>query len=163
MRTSPAFLHVQRDPVACILGIDPGITGGIAFYFPGNPSMIAAEDIPVAGGEVDVDLLAARLRHMTPAHAFIERASAMPKQGVSSTFKFGAAYGALRAVVAACQIPTTLVTPAVWKKHYRLSADKEQARAMAIRLWPGAGCFSRKKDHGRAEAALIARYGAAAE
>lgn len=147
------------DPVACILGVDPGITGGIAFLFP-NSGRVIAEDIPVAGGEVDVDTLAARIRQMAPTVAVIERAGAMPKQGVASTFRFGMAYGALRAVVTAMQVPVHLVHPTVWKRHFRLTAEKELSRALAIRLWPGAGHFSRKKDHGRAEAALIAQFGA---
>jgi len=46
------------------------------------------------------------------------------------------------------------------KTHFGLDADKEKSRALAIRLWPGCGYFSRVKDHGRSEAALIARYGA---
>lgn len=141
-------------------GIDPGITGGVAYYFPDNPKHITAEDIPNVNKEVDVDTLAARLRQMKPDVAFIERVSAMPKQGVSSTFRFGEAYGALKAVVAALDIPCHLVTPAKWKQHFRLSADKELSRALALRMWPGVGCFSRKKDHGRAEAALLAVYGA---
>lgn len=145
---------------ACILGIDPGVTGGIAFYFPDAPARITAEDIPVAGGEVDVDTLAARVRQMGPTHAIIERASSRPGQGVASTFKYGQAYGALRAVVAALAIPSTLVTPARWKRHFGLDADKERSRALALRLWPGHDCFRRKSDHGRAEAALLAKYGA---
>lgn len=148
--------------VRVVLGIDPGLTGGIAFLFPAW-GRVAAEDVPLAGGEVDVDTLAARLRQMAPTVAVIERVHSMPKQGVSSTFKFGMAYGALRAVVAAMQIPTHLVTPQAWKRHFRLGADKEESRELALRLWPGErsdGAFRRKKDHGRAEAALIARYGA---
>lgn len=147
-------------PVSYILGVDPGITGGLAFYAPDEPSLVVAEDLPVVGNEVDVDTLARRIRQMAPTMAVIERVGAMPGQGVSSTFKFGAAYGAIRAAVAVLEIPTHLVTPAVWKRHFRLSADKEMSRALALRLWPGVGCFARKKDHGRAEAALIARYGA---
>lgn len=42
----------------------------------------------------------------------------------------------------------------------RLDADKERARALAIRLWPASRHFERKRDHGRAEAALLARFGA---
>src|SRR5680860_752322 len=85
------------DPhVLCVMGIDPGITGGISFYFPMHPDGVIAEDIPIAGGEVDVDTLASRIRQLAPDMAVIERVGAMPKQGVSSTFKFGAAYGALR-------------------------------------------------------------------
>jgi len=140
-----------------LLGIDPGISGGIAFL--DHNGSILATDIPVVGGEVDVDTLARHIRTMAPDVAIIERASSMPKQGVSSTFKFGVAYGALRAVVAVCEIPTHIVSPAVWKKHFRLDSDKEKSRALAIRFWPGIGFFARKKDHGRAEAALIAKYG----
>jgi crossover junction endodeoxyribonuclease RuvC len=140
-----------------ILGVDPGVTGGISFRYPDR---IVAEDIPVVGGEVDVDTLVRRVREMCPRLAVIERAGAMPRQGVSSTFKYGVAYGALRSVVALCNIPYQLVTPAKWKNHFRLDADKEKSRALAIQLWPGCGFFSRKKNHGRAEAALIALYGA---
>jgi crossover junction endodeoxyribonuclease RuvC len=140
-----------------ILGVDPGITGGIAFLFANR---VVAEDIPTAGGDVDVDTLVRRVREMQPALAIIERANAMPKQGVASTFKYGVAYGALRTVVALCNIPYRLVTPGKWKNHFGLDSDKEKSRALAIQFWPGCGYFSRKKDHGRAEAALLARYGA---
>ena len=147
----------QGDGSSPILGVDPGITGGIAFLFANR---VVAEDIPTAGGEVDVDTLVRRVREMQPALAIIERANAMPKQGVASTFKYGVAYGALRTVVALCNIPYRLVTPGKWKNHFGLDSDKEKSRALAIQFWPGCGYFARKKDHGRAEAALIARYGA---
>ena len=89
----------------------------------------------------------------------IERVLSMPKQGVLSTFKFGVAYGMARAAVVALAIPYVLVTPGKWKRHFGLTSDKELSRAMAIRLWPGAGCFRRKRDDGRAEAALLALWG----
>jgi hypothetical protein len=141
-----------------ILGIDPGVTGGIACLYPDGT--IVAEDIPTAGGCVDVDTLARRIRELAPRLAIIEKAQAMPKQGVVSVFRYGAAFGALCAVTAICEISTHLVSPRKWKTHFGLDADKEKSRALAIRLWPGAGCFARKKDHGRSEAALLARYGA---
>lgn len=92
-------------PLGCappILGIDPGVHGGVAFLYSGH---VTADDIPVVGGEVDVDALVRRVREMRPRLAIIERAGAMPQQGVSSTFKYGVAYGALRTVVALCNIP----------------------------------------------------------
>jgi hypothetical protein len=150
----------MSGPEHCIIGIDPGISGAIAFYFPSRPDLIAVEDLPVAGGEIDAATLARRIAQMTPTFAAVEQVHAMPRQGVSSTFKFGCAYGAIRGVVSALGIATHLVTPGRWKKHFRLSADKEQARALALRLWPGSEHFSRKKDHGRAEASLLARFGA---
>ena len=65
-------------------------------------------------------------------------------------------------VLAALAIPCTLVTPGVWKRHHGLiGGDKSESRAKAIALWPGhADLFKRRKDDGRAEAALVAVYGA---
>jgi hypothetical protein len=145
----------------CILGVDPGVSGAIAFYFPAHPDRVAVEDMPSAAGDVDAVTLAKRIAAMGPDLAFLERVNAMPGQGVSSTFKFGRAYGVALGVIGAAAIPLHLVTPSKWKGHLRLSSDKEQARAMALRLFPACSeHFKRKKDHGRAEAALIARYGA---
>lgn len=142
----------------CILGVDPGSSGAIALYWPSAPHTIIAEDVPTVDGAINPAALARRLEEARPSLAMVELVGAMPKQGVSSTFKFGVAYGLVRGVIGAAFIPMHLVTPGKWKKHFRLSSDKEEARALATRLWPAATCFSRKKDHGRAEAALIARY-----
>jgi hypothetical protein len=144
----------------CIAAFDPGSSSGaVAFYFTAHPGQISAEDLPVVASQVDPSTLAARLKQMCPDAAVIERVSAMPRQGVSSTFKFGTAYGILQGVVAALEIPVHFVMPGRWKKHFGLSAEKEESRARALQLWPSrSDLFSRKKDHGRAEAALLARY-----
>jgi hypothetical protein len=141
-----------------ILGIDPGVTGGVAALGPDG--RIDAFDIPTVDGSVDVDTLVRRIREHAPRLAIIEKAQAMPKQGVASVFKYGTAFGALCAATSVLEIPTRLVSPRKWKTYFGLDADKEKSRALAIRLWPGCGFFERKKDHGRAEAALLARYGA---
>jgi crossover junction endodeoxyribonuclease RuvC len=112
-------------------------------------------------GQINGAELAQRIQQIKPGYAMIELVSSMPKQGVASTFKFGRAFGTVLGVLAATGTPYHFVGPGRWKKHFRLSADKEQARALAVRLWPeAAGQFSLKKHHGRAEAALIARYAA---
>jgi hypothetical protein len=152
--TEATALDVRSDRI--VMGVDPGVTGGLAFV---SNSMIEAFDIPVVAGEVDVDELVRIVRRFGPALAVVERAGAMPKQGVASTFKYGVAYGALRATLVACNVPTHLIAATKWKKAYLLDRDKEKARALAIRFWPGCGLFARKKDHGRAEAALLAKYG----
>jgi crossover junction endodeoxyribonuclease RuvC len=140
------------------MGGDPGLTGAISFYFPAE-NAISVEDMPVVAGDIDGASLAARIAQMKPAVAVIELVGSMPGQGISSTFKFGLGFGILRGVIAACGVPMHLVSPAKWKRSYGLDADKEKARAMALRLWPSrADLFSRKRDHGRAEAALLARY-----
>jgi crossover junction endodeoxyribonuclease RuvC len=144
---------------SCILGIDPGLSGAISFLFHSAPYRVAAEDMPVVDGRVDVVTLADRIRQMQPSIAIIENVHSMPKQGVASTFKFGLACGAVHGVLGALAIPHHFVTPQVWKKHFRLSADKEESRSLALQRFPVTGFyFTRKKDHGRAEAALIALY-----
>jgi crossover junction endodeoxyribonuclease RuvC len=142
------------------MGVDPGLSGALAFYFPAAPDFVTPEDMPNVAGEVDCATLATRIRQMAPDLAIVERIGSMPGQGVSSTFKFGARFGAIRGVLAALEIRTVLVAPAVWKKHFRLDSDKEKARGLALRTFAKSpGHFARKKDHGRAEAALLALYG----
>lgn len=146
--------------MTCILGIDPGVSGAIAFFFSETHDRVAVEDVPTVAGEISAHLLADRIKTFGPSIAIIERVSAMPGQGVSSMFGFGVSFGQARGVIGALNIPLHYVTPTKWKKHFRLSSDKEEARELAIRLFPTcAASFARKKDHGRAEAALIARYG----
>ena len=93
-----------------------------------------------------------------PSHAVIERAQAMPKQGASSGFKYGRATGALEAVITCCEVPLTIIEPTAWKKIHGLrGSEKEASRQRALQLFPSAhALLARKKDHGRAEAALLA-------
>jgi hypothetical protein len=145
----------------CVLAVDPGLSGAIAFYFPEVPDRIAVEDMPVVDGNVDCATLGARIKQMMPDLAIVERVGSMPGQGVASTFKFGASYGAVLGVLAALEIRTVLVTPQTWKRHFKLDSDKEKSRALALRTFTkSSGHFSRKRDHSRSEAALLALYGA---
>lgn len=144
-----------------VMGIDPGISGAVAFYFPMVPGRIAVDDVPVAGGEINVNELARQIRIHRPTLAVMEKVSAMPGQGVVSMFNFGRSYGDVRGVIGAMDVPLHFVTPQKWKKHFSLPADKEQCRLRAIRMFPNAAeSFKLKKHDGRAEAALIALYGA---
>ncbi len=153
-----------------MLGCDPGIRGGLAIIEVVDavaPKLVDTIDIPVTGvgAKERVDVLAVRdwIAKHRPQHAYIERAQAMPRQGSSSGFKYGRSVGHLEAAVVCCLVPMTIVEPAMWKRHYRLRGDdKESSRQRALQLFPSAHAkFVRKKDHGKAEAALIALYGAA--
>jgi crossover junction endodeoxyribonuclease RuvC len=155
-------------PRTTVLGVDPGIHGGLAIvrFVDGKvPELIDAIDIPVTGlkAKERVDVLAIRtwIAAQQPDHALIERAQAMPKQGASSGFKYGRSVGAIEAVIALCGVPLTIVEPSMWKKCHGLrGGEKEASRQRALMLFPNAhALLARKKDHGRAEAALIARYG----
>jgi crossover junction endodeoxyribonuclease RuvC len=149
------------------LGIDPGIHGGLCVIEVMSEAahVIDAIDVPVIGSAAKerIDILGVRewLLVHRPAFAFVERAQALPHQGASSGFKFGRATGALEATVALCGVPLEIVEPSMWKKFFRLPGkDKEAARQRALELFPAAYLlFARKRDHQRAEAALIALFG----
>ena len=151
------------------LGVDPGIRGGLAIIaIDANstaPRLVDTIDIPVTGvgAKERVDVLAIRkwIAQHAPQHALIERAQAMPKQGASSGFKYGRAVGAIEAVITCCAIPLTIIEPTAWKKFHALrGGDKEVGRQRALQLFPAAhALLARKKDHGRADAALIALAG----
>lgn len=150
-----------------VVGIDPGITGAIGVLKDG--AFASVEDLPVmANGrrnQIDaagVDDLLRQVRTVWPHESFavvMEQVSAMPGQGVSSMFSLGDSFGALRAVVACRRLALDLVTPAKWKRDMGISKDKDFARAKAIQLFPDASVvLSRKKDHNRAEALLLALW-----
>ena len=143
----------------CIMGVDPGLSGALSFYYPEHPYQIACYDMPVDTHGVDGNALAKIIRQFMPDVAFVERVHSMPKQGVASTFTFGEAYGVAKGVLFALGIKIELVAPRVWKRELELSSDKNESLDMARMLWPGSDHFKRKKDNGRAESALIAFYG----
>jgi len=145
------------------VGIDVGLSGGLAAVDTATRQLIDAVDIPTIGDGAKrrVDVLAVRAwleAHKPIEHAALERAGVMPRQGIASGFRYGRAAGALEAVVALLEIPLTLVEPAVWKRRLGLlGGDKETSRQRALQLFPSAhALLALKKHHGRAEAALIA-------
>jgi Holliday junction resolvasome RuvABC endonuclease subunit len=153
-----------------LLGIDPGLAGGLAavgFVSDRRAQLLEAIDIPTTGEKakrrVDVGLVLGFIQRHAPAHAFIERAQAFKDQGSSSGFIYGRAVGALEACIDGMQVPLTVIEPTAWKKaHALIKTGKEDSRQRALRLFPEGGTFlARKMDHGRAEAALIAWYGRA--
>jgi crossover junction endodeoxyribonuclease RuvC len=159
---------MEAAMIVVVVGVDPGTSGGLAKVAVADaaaPQLIEAIDIPVIGTgakeRVDVAAICAWISQHDVRHAYIERAQAMPKQGASSGFKYGRAVGAIEAAIALSGIPLTIVEPSVWKRFYRLPGkEKEASRQRALQLFPAAhAALARKKDHGRAEAALIALYG----
>lgn len=140
-----------------IMGIDPGsVSGAYALLMPNGQALV--EDLPVVDKQVNASAFAKMITQTPPSVAVVELVGSMPKQGLSSTFKFGMGCGIIRGVLAALDIPVIQVTPAKWKRALGLNADKEKSRALAIRLYPGARGLDRKRDAGRAEALLLAHW-----
>jgi hypothetical protein len=121
----------------------------------------SADDRQTSPPRVDAANLADLIRERGPyAFAIVEQVGARPGQGVSSMFRFGQAHGTILGVIGALAIPVRYVSPAKWKKALSLNSDGETSRARAIETWPAqAELFARKRDHSRAEAALIGLYG----
>jgi len=149
-----------------ILGIDPGASGAVAVL--DGPALVAVHDMPtkkvkVSGKmktRIDSRALYEALHDYQVTHVFLEQVSAMPGQGVSSMFAFGRATGIAEGVAATKSKELIEVRPQVWKKHFGLDGHKDGSRDAAMERWPGmASYFQRKKDDGRAEAALIGLWG----
>jgi len=141
-----------------VIGVDPGMSGAIAYVDHGH--LLTVVDMPVVGNDISTALLTQMVRmHDDVTWAAVERVHSMPKQGVATTFKFGMAYGMVRAAVGGLLVPMEEPTPNVWKKSFNLDADKEKARLLALKLFPDkAELLKNKGHHGRAEAALIALW-----
>lgn len=131
------------------LGVDPGKSGAIAAIY-GNG---VVDCMKLSETEHDVARWLEEYRF--DSFAMLEQVSAMPKQGVASTFKFGTSYGFLRGILAAFEIPFETVTPVKWQATMkcRTGGDKNITKAAAQRLYP-----SLKITHANADAILLAEF-----
>lgn len=151
-----------------ILGIDPGLHGAIALLDPLKLKVLEVIDTPLVyrNGKNEIDVyelglwLDFRVEHID--FAVIEDVGVMTGQeGRVSMFNFGKNTGIIHGALGTLGIPMYLVKPAVWKSLMGLSRDKEASRALATKTFPSARDFWPLKKHdGRAEAALLALFGA---
>lgn len=151
-----------------ILAIDPGASGALAFFNPeaGTLEIIDTPVVQVKRGtktktEISPQMMSAVIRALDPKIAILELVGAMPGQGVSSMFQFGRGVGMYEGALAALQIPVTYITPQGWQKAVNARSGKDGNRQRAAELFPAyAHLFARKKDDGRADAALMAWWAA---
>ncbi|CAI5508112.1 unnamed protein product [Closterium sp. Naga37s-1] len=97
--------------------------------------------------------------------AYVEQARPFPSDGKLGWYGCGFGFGVWMGVLAASGFDVTAVTSVRWKAAIRSQAQlaftsKEDSRQLALSLFRSlAAQLKRKKDHGRAEALLIATYG----
>lgn len=153
-----------------ILGIDPGLTGAWALIGPDGTTV---EDLPVIRDSTLAWIDSSALEHVLRLHgvghgtvAYVERVHAMPKNGSQAAFSQGMTLSSILAVLQILAVPVKFVPPQTWKRAHgliseatdtdstrkRRSLDKARLQFPNLRL-------DRVKDHGRAEALLIAAYG----
>lgn len=152
-----------------ILGIDPGLTGGIALYSMTNRKLLFVKAMPPNPARRTLPLqppldLKAISRIIEPfsdtiRFAAIEGVHSMPGQGVASTYTFGLVTGMMYGVCTGLGLKTLTVQADVWKSALNLSNMKTKSIAMAKARFPKFESeFEGKGADGRAEAALIAEY-----
>ena len=142
-------------------GIDPGQTGAVAIL-NSDLNVMALEDWPG-----DIESAAAIFQGLylefNPAFTCIEHVTAMPKRGISSTFKLGTNLGAWQGIISALQVRYRLIRPREWQRAMfdpgTGREPKERSLTTARRLFPNTELHL-KKHHGRSDALLIAGYAA---
>ena len=169
-----------------VIGVDIGITGGIALLqgdtarvwdFPTIERLVGKKKrrrldpnglARLIGGVVLADYL-----DPDDAVAYVERAHASPRMGVSSAFAFGECLGLVVGILAHLAVPIHFVNPEQWKRGMGLTKkgsrelgrneerDKHPSIDLARKLYPALHQqLNYAKHDGRAEALLIAHWGA---
>ena len=151
-----------------IIGIDPGLSGGIAVL--DDLKIYDIFDMPIMseGKKNKNQLNSAQLVNIINEHVLknedtfviVEQVSAMPGQGVTSMFNFGQTFGSIKGICAALKLPIFYVRPAKWKKHFELiNSSKDASRTKVIEIFPYISSeLSKKKDSNKADAVLIASF-----
>ncbi|KAI5411751.1 variant 5 [Lathyrus oleraceus] len=95
--------------------------------------------------------------------AYIEQSIPFPKDGKQGWWSGGFGYGLWIGILVSSGFTVVPVPSFTWKAKFELSGSKtakDDSRKLASTLFPSlSSLLSRKKDHGRAEALLIAAYG----
>jgi len=147
-----------------VFAVDPGMTGALAMV---DTLGARVEDLPlmrdqslawIDGHDLLRTLLEWRDGQPQPIPLWIERQSARPGQGVSSSFKSGCVLGSIIATAQAACCQIHFVSASKWKQAMGVTEDKNSSLDKARLLFPLIE-LNRKKDHNQAEALLIAQYG----
>lgn len=144
-----------------IIGIDPGMSGGIVAMFLEGLRVYGVYPMPKTEKDIS-NMLSLSVPEKQKVFAYIEKVHAFPGQGVSSTFKFGKNYGFLRGCLISLGIPFEEVLPRTWQKEFKMSKDKNESntewknrlKGKAQQLFPNADITLKTCD-----ALLIAEYG----
>ena len=154
-----------------VLGVDPGLTGAITLL---SDKDLEVWDIPTfellknkkKRNELDMHGLGKILSDLRPfaSKAYVEEVHAMTKkgvkQGVTSMFSFGWVCGAIRQALVDRDFAIEMVSPRKWQLALGVKKGSDGSLLRASELLPSyADKWSRKMDHNRAAASLIAYYG----
>lgn len=154
-------MAVERQG-SVICGIDPGLTGAVAFI-GAIPAIVY--DMPIvrvhSKGYVDGLVLRNWFVEHRPNLIVIEMQGVRPGQGISSSGQIMLGYGGIVSVALSMNCAVELVAAPSWKRKFGLlNKDKDACRLLMLKRFPElADGLRRKKDHGRADGLAIAEYG----
>jgi len=143
-------------------GIDVGFSGAIAIL-GWDGDVLQTNEMPIIQvgkkRELNEPNIKFILEGFKPLVVGIEKAQVMPGQGISSSGRYMGSYGFLRGVCVGLGLEYQLIHPRTWKKAMMPDMPKEkEASIMRVgQLYPDV-VLERKKDHGIADAILIARH-----
>ena len=179
--TSPSSSSDDDDVEAArgwtLLGCDSDAGGALAVVRGpslGNVASVDVHDCPTYKAEVngrirkrlcveDMVELVASLNIPRGTVAFLEEGGVEYGFSAQTAFVQGYNFGLWKGVLAAAGLRVEVVKPQAWKHALGLArsgSSKDDSRDMAAAMFPEVGDnLGRKKDHGRAEALLIAAYG----
>lgn len=140
-----------------ILGVDPGVRGALVVMRNGKRPRHWKMPMESRGKHgYDIAGIAKIIRKERPDLVVVEQ--------VTRPASIVRCMGIFQAISITLDLPVCTVRPQVWKRHFGLSADKNESIALACSMWPKLKkVVRRKSDDGIAEAALIAEYGRVAE
>ncbi|XP_074292462.1 Holliday junction resolvase MOC1, chloroplastic-like [Silene latifolia] len=159
-----------------VIGIDPDVSGALALLKSDVSGIISAEvfDSPIVqvavGSRLRKRLDARSIVQLvqsfdapTGTVAYLEQSTPFPQDGKQGWWSGGFGYGLWIGILVASGFSVVPVPSNVWKRELELArgrTSKDESRELATQLFPSLSTMlKRKKDHGRAEALLIAAYG----
>lgn len=153
-----------------IIGIDPGLDGAVGVLWPTGKfySVIDTPTITIQKSngkekrEYNLPLMLNIIKDGAGDVAALEVGHPRPGEGTVSAYSIGRSVALWEAFLVSQGIPYTKCYPHVWKKKMMngmSTKDKGSSVLRAVQLFPEAAeSLKRKKDHGRAEALLLAKY-----
>ncbi|XP_019155301.1 PREDICTED: uncharacterized protein LOC109152187 isoform X2 [Ipomoea nil] len=165
------FPHAKPSP-DWVIGVDPDVSGAFALLKPDQSAQVF--DSPylkvMVGKGVRRRLDAKSIVQLLQSFevpvgtiAYVEQSIPFPQDGKQGWWSGGFGYGLWIGILVTLGFSVVPVPSLLWKNKFKLAgsrSNKDDSREVASRLFPSMSSqLKRKKDHGRAEALLIAAYG----
>ncbi|CAH8390773.1 unnamed protein product [Eruca vesicaria subsp. sativa] len=159
----------ENSESSFVIGVDPDLSGALAllkinhvFDTPHLPVLVGKRVRKRLDAKSIVQLIKS-LDIPSGSRAYIEQSTPFPKDGKQGWYSGGFGYGFWIGTLVTSGFSVVPVPSALWKRHFQLAGGnctKDDSRRVASELFPLLSSqLKRKKDHGRAEALLIAAYG----